>query len=276
MLQVPVDVPVIARPFVKWVGGKGAIAEHIQQHLPQRIERYYELFAGSAALFFRTEPRIEQATLCDTNLDLMLAYKMIQGQIDELIDRLYRHQNNHNKEYYYGVRAWHNLEDPLEIAARMIYLNKTCYNGLFRVNSKGEFNAPMGSYTNPKICDEENLRACNRVLQAVDIISCPFNDKRVEVKPHSVVYCDPPYHETYNGYHADRFDEVKQKKLAQLAQEWAKHSLVVISNSETPLIRQLYSGKPFVIHEIEAPRYVNCKGSERGKVQELLIVGGMK
>lgn len=237
--------PVVARPFVKWVGGKGAIASVVAAHLPDRIPQYYELFTGGGALFYHLRKRIQFATLADSNLELMIAYRVIQKDLSKLIYLLSQHAGHHSKDYYYETRNKHDLTDPIEIAARFIYLNKTCYNGLYRVNRQGRFNSPIGSYTNPTICDEQNLAACHVALRGMNIVP----------------------------YQADQFSGARQEELMHCAIEWYKRGCkVVISNSDTEYIRQLYEHKPFVIHEIRAPRSVNCKGNGRGSITELLII----
>ncbi|BBM89216.1 DNA adenine methylase [Spirochaetota bacterium] len=257
-----------ARPFIKWVGGKNAIAHVIGEYLPAEIDRYYEPFVGSGALFFSIASRVKKATLSDNNQSLMVTYKVVQQRVHDLIARLKQHAKKHSKEYYYKVRSWHDLTDDLEIAARMIYLNKTCYNGLYRVNSKNQFNVPLGSYKNPTICDAPNLIACSVVLQNVNIIYRSFD--KIVIEPNSIVYCDPPYHATYNQYHAEKFNDSLQQCLSELAKEWHKRgSFVLISNSNTDFIRSLY-GRLFKVIEVEAPRSVSCK--ERGKETELLII----
>ena len=263
--------PIRARPFVKWVGGKGAIASLITEYLPQAIPRYYELFTGGGAVFFHNHDRIESATLVDSNHELITAYEIIRNDLQKLISRLTQYQDEHSKDHYYATREKHDLTDPIEIAARFIYLNKTCYNGLYRVNRQGRFNSPMGSYVNPAICDEQNLTACHAVLQNIEIISCSFD--AIDIADNSLVYCDPPYDCNYNQYQAAQFSGAMQERIMRLAKDWHKRGCkVIISNSDTELIRNLYTRKPFRIHEITAPRSVSCKSNGRGSTTELLII----
>ena len=145
------------KPFVKWVGGKRSIIKELLQRLPKQIDRYYEPFVGGGALFFEIYNKVNFSYLSDVNVDLIVAYNTIKNKVYELINALKIHKSNHNEEYYYKIRSLQELEDPIENSARFIYLMKTCYNGLYRVNSKNEFNTPMGSYKNPTICDENNL-----------------------------------------------------------------------------------------------------------------------
>ena len=264
--------PIIARPFVKWVGGKGAILDKIKEHLPDTIKHYYELFVGGGALFFNIANRVERAFIADVNRDLITTYEVIQRDVDKLISRLKQHQEKHNKDYYYKVREQHELKDPIEIAARFIYLNKTCYNGLYRVNSQDRFNVPIGSYSNLTICNVSNLKKAHKVLQEVSIIPSSFDS--IEVEKESVVYCDPPYHKNYNQYTYNQFSEQNQRTLRETALSWLRRGCkVIISNNDTELIRTLYANKKFAIYKIQAPRVISCKNESRGNVSELLIVG---
>lgn len=261
-----------ARPFIKWVGGKASILSEIKKHLPQKIKNYYEPFLGGGSVFFGIDYAIKNAFLSDLNLELALTYQVIKKNITPLIELLRGHQEDHCKEYYYKIRENYNKKrkEPIKIASQFIYLNKTGYNGLYRVNRKNDFNVPLGSYTNPTICDEANLRNCHEVLQNVEIQPVPFAD--IKVKDNSIIYCDPPYHGVYNQYQAHVFDETMQGKLAQYAKDWYNNGCkVIISNSDTEYIRELYKCKPFTIHEIEAPRSVSCKNESRGMATELLI-----
>ncbi|MGI9256436.1 MAG: DNA adenine methylase [Salinispira sp.] len=263
--------PRTVKPFIKWVGGKGAIAPVITKKLPNKISNYYELFTGGGALFFYLHHITENAILSDSNSALMTVYQVIKSDVENLIDELHQHQKNHNKEYFYNIRRKHNLTDSIEIAARFIYLNKTCYNGLYRVNRKGEFNVPMGSYIKPIICNENNLRLCSKALQNVTIRSSSFED--IDIVSGSVIYCDPPYDCAYNNYQVEQFSNRMQELLMHKAIEWYKNGCkVVISNSDTKFIRELYARKIFTIHEIIAPRSVSCKNEGRGKTRELLII----
>ncbi len=262
--------PIKARPFIKWVGGKNGISKKILEHLPNEIENYYEPFLGGGAIFFNARNRVKNAFLSDVNGELILVYKIIRDEIDTLIETLKFHKASHSKDYYYHIRSMHNLDNPVEMAARFIYLNKTCYNGLYRVNKNNEFNVPMGSYKNPAILDEDNLRACSEVLQDVNLEFGSFEN--LEVHKNSVVYCDPPYDETYNQYTSNKFERDMQEKLRDKAIEWSKQGAkVIISNADTNYIRELYSDKMFNIIEIQAPRYLSCKNDGRDGVQELLI-----
>ena len=182
MPQAPLPNVHSAKPFVKWVGGKRSLLPELLSRMPAKFNNYYEPFVGGGALFFslKNEGRIDfaggggQAFLSDVNFDLINTYQVIQRDPEPLIQKLRQHAVKHSKDYYYKIRSQHQLDDRVEIAARFIYLNKTCYNGLWRVNSKGEFNVPLGSYKKPAICQEALLLACHGALQGVDIRSRDF------------------------------------------------------------------------------------------------------
>ncbi len=216
-----------------------------------------------------------RALLRDINFDLINTYQVIQRDPEPLIARLKQHASRHCKDYYYQLRSQHQLDDRVEIAARFIYLNKTCFNGLWRVNSKGEFNVPMGSYKNPAICQEDNLRACHVALQGVDVRLRDF--RKLNAGADDFVYFDPPYQPlsataSFTSYAKSSFGEGEQKTLRDvclaLHDQGAK---VMLSNSDTPLIRALYAGGVFTIEKVQAPRYVNSRADARGAVNELLI-----
>lgn len=260
-----------ATPFLKWVGGKRGIIEELKKRIP-KFSSYYEAFVGGGALFFELEPK--KAFLSDANLDLVLTYKVIQQAPQKLIELLKKHQKNHCEEYYYKQRAKHELEDPIAIAARMIYLNKTCFNGLFRVNKKGEFNVPMGKYANPGICQEANIMLCHKALKHAKI---EFRDyTTITPKAGDFVYFDPPYHPTnetsFTAYSSGDFSEKDQSDLATFCTELHKKGVhVMISNSNTKFIRNLYKSNIFKIGIVNAPRLVNCKPNGRSSVEEVLI-----
>lgn len=263
-----------ACPFVKWVGGKRSIVSELVKRMPKDFNDYYEAFVGGGALFFETVETINKAYLSDKNLDLILCYAVIKKNPSKLIELLKKHKQKHNEEYYYKIRFQHELQDPIEIAARFIYLNKTCYNGLYRVNKKGEFNVPVGKYANPNIMDEENLNKCTAVLQKADIKHKDFTD--IEAKKGDFVYFDPPYHPTtetsFTNYTHSDFTEKDQERLRDFIEVLHKRGVfVMLSNSDTQYIKELYKKSYFNIDIIEAPRYVNCKPTKRNVVKEVLI-----
>jgi DNA adenine methylase len=277
---LPVDVKEstslkgIATPFVKWVGGKRSIIDDLKAHLPDNFNDYYEPFIGGGALFFALHQRLRKAHLSDTNLDLIIAYRMVQQAPEKLLELLKEHAQKHSEEYYYKVRDRHFLQDPVEKAARLLYLNKTCYNGLWRVNSKGKFNVPIGRYKNPGIVQEENILACCNALQAVDIQLADFDE--IQPMEGDFVYFDPPYYPmddaSFTRYAKLDFTEQDQVRLRNFVLELSKKGVnVMLSNSDTTFIRDLYKSKPFKTATVQAPRFVNCKSNKRNPVNEVLI-----
>ena len=260
-----------AAPFLKWAGGKRALVPDISRLLPPAFNDYWEPFLGGGAVFFSLENRIRHAHLSDLNLDLIITYRMIQKNPEPIIALLERHSESHSRSHYHAVREEHEEQDPVVLAARFVYLNKTCYNGLYRVNKSGKFNVPMGSYETPLICDAENLRAAARVLQKATLRTGSFDDSRIAPQRGDVVYCDPPYDGTFAAYTDGGFGSEEQESLRDRATEWADAGAhVVLSNSDTPLIRSLYGGWTLV--EVQAARNINSNGAGRSKVGELLIV----
>ncbi len=263
-----------ALPFVKWVGGKRSIISELVGRLPKTFNNYYEPFVGGGALFFEIADKLKSAYLSDTNIDLVITYNVIKKDLPKLIELIKIHAQNHNESYYYRIRDKHSIQDPIEIAARLIYLNKTCYNGLYRVNKKGEFNVPIGSYTNPTILQEKNLSACNKALQSVKIEYQEFD----HIKPikGDFVYFDPPYHPTsetsFTTYSKLDFTEKDHIRLAEFFLKLHKIGVkLMLSNSNTKFIKELYKNNAFKVEIVHAPRFVNCKPKGRKDVQELLI-----
>ena len=260
------------KPFVKWVGGKRGVMNELLSRIPKQINHYYEPFVGGGALFFNIYNKVNHSYLSDLNVDLIVAYNIIKSDLKELIEVLKIHHKNHNEEYYYHIRS-QNLNCPVDNTARFIYLMKTCYNGLYRVNNKNEFNTPMGRYVNPIICDEENLLVVSRSLTHATI---QYNDfSRIEPQAGDFVYFDPPYHPTtedsFIKYVSNGFSEKDQERLRDFAIELSKNGVnVMISNSDDNYIIDLYK-KHFKIEKILAPRVVNCKADKRQSVFEVLI-----
>lgn len=242
--------------------------------LPPAFSEYWEPFVGGGALFFEIQDRLTTATLSDSNFDLILAYKAIRERPDALIAKLRDHARQHDSDYYYKVRKQFTLQDPIDIAARFMYLNKTCFNGLYRVNKAGEFNVPMGSYVNPEIIQAENIALCNVVLQKATVEYREFDT--ITPKKGDFVYFDPPYHPiSSNGftkYTKLDFSEKDQERLRDFAVKLDKQGVkVMLSNSDTPYIRSLFGGKTWHLAMVQAPRNVNCKPEGRGNVGELII-----
>ncbi|MCY4146655.1 MAG: Dam family site-specific DNA-(adenine-N6)-methyltransferase, partial [Chloroflexi bacterium] len=219
-------------------------------------------------------PPPQGASLFDINFDLVIAYQVVQRETEPLIIKLHEHAANHSKDYYYHIRNQHQLADRVGIAARFIYLNKTCFNGLWRVNSKGEFNVPLGSYENPAICQPEVLRACHVSLQGVDVRLRDF--RKLAVGAGDFVYLDPPYHTQKSGgftkYAQGDFGKGEHEALRDLCLKLHERGVkFMLSNSDTPLVRALYADAPFAIEEVQAPRMVNRNPAGRGAVNELLV-----
>ncbi len=263
----PVIREAIARPFLKWAGGKRSILPELLERLPGEYKNYCEPFLGGGALFFAAKP--QSAYLSDVNFHLVLTFIAVRDDVDRLIANLKIHAAKHSKEYYLQARQRLSREkDPTKVGALLIYLNKTCYNGLYRVNKSGEFNVPIGSYVSPTILDEENLRAASKSLQGAGIMQHVF--WHTMVQPGNFYYLDPPYHKTFDGYDSSRFGDSDHTHLAAFCRTLDKSEcFFMISNSDNSFVRGLYQG--FYIEQVQASRNVSCKGDQRGKETELII-----
>jgi DNA adenine methylase len=267
----------LPRPFLKWAGGKSQLISQYVPYFPQNFATYYEPFLGGGAVFFYLFSKSTKkfpAVLTDINPELVNVYCCVRDRVEELIELLAQHQNNHSQEYYYQMRS-QLTGTPVEMAARLIYLNKTCFNGLYRENSKGEFNVPMGKYKNPTICNAELLRVVSASLQSVEMEIRPFDTVLDFATAEDFVYFDPPYHplsntSNFTGYSRYSFNQQDQIRLRNTFVELAGRGVkVMLSNSDCPFIRELY--KNFQIHEILAARAINSKAEKRGKINELLV-----
>ena len=261
-----------AGPFLKWAGGKGRLLAQYQPLFPESFGRYFEPFVGAGAVFFHLAPG--EAHLSDVNPELVNAYSVIRDHVDALIETLAGYQ--HDREFYYALRAVDpETLSPVERAARIIYLNKTCFNGLYRVNRRGQFNVPFGDYKNPRICDETGLRAAHAALQGVSVTHQGFDAVLAEAKSGDFVYFDPPYHPlsptaSFTSYAADDFGPEDQIRLAAVFRRLdAKGVKIMLSNSDTPFIRDLYEG--FHIQQVWAPRAINRDASKRKGVPEVVV-----
>lgn len=263
----PLTRTISARPFLKWVGGKRSILHELVKRLPKSYQTYCEPFVGGGALFFAVQPK--QAYLSDINFHLVVTFQVVRDDVDNLIDWLKTHERKHNKTYYYQARKrLFKEENPVKIAALVIYLNKTCFNGLYRVNKQGFFNVPMGDYKDPSIVDEENLRNCSKLLQNVEIEQQDF--RQITPYKNNFYYLDPPYHQLYAGYNGAGFGDKEHKELADFCQAIDKKGgYFMVSNSDTPLVRSIYKG--YTIEEVFASRSVSCKAHQRGRENELII-----
>ena len=268
-----------AHPFAKWCGGKTKLLPEILPRLPEKIRTYYEPFLGGGAVFFAlaAEGRFKRAVVGDANKELMETYASLLVEPDKVIALLSKHV--YDEEYYYAVRASRPRSSAAR-AARMIYLNRTGFNGLYRVNRKGEFNVPFGRYTNPTICDEENLRAVSRTIRSCGSFRGKAGDFELTAKKArkgDAVYYDPPYvplskTANFTAYVKGGFGEAEHVRLRDCFKALDERGVhVLLSNSDTPLVRRLYKG--FRISKVKAPRRINSKGVKRGDVSELLISG---
>lgn len=266
VLSLELSIPP-AKPFVKWVGGKRSVVNELQRRMPVSFDGYHEAFAGGGALFFATQSN--PAHLSDANLHLILTYRAIRDDLGAVIAELAKHQKNHKKEYYLKARkALNSQSDCVKIAALFIYLNKTCFNGLYRVNKAGEFNVPMGSYKNPNILDEENLNSVSRVLQGVELVHHGF--EHTPIKKGAFYYVDPPYHQTYSGYGSAGFADKAHQQLADFCHQIDKiGGYFMLSNSNTDFINKIYN--KYCIEKVSALRSVSCKANQRGREDECII-----
>ena len=273
--------PLLCRPFVKWVGGKRSIVQELMARMPPEdsYKNYFEPFVGGGRLFFESALSNKKAFLSDVNENLIYSYYWVRKDPARLLERLGKLKQNHSKESYYEARKEFQdaasqkrkeKEDSLSKAAFLIYLNKTCYNGLYRVNSKGEFNVPIGSYKNPSIYDEQNILNCSKLLQNAEISVKSYQD--VKPRKNDFVYLDPPYDEAFAQYDKDGFGKQSQKDLFAYVEALDKKGVsIMLSNSDTQHIRKLYYDKKFHLHHIDSARTISCKSSQRGKQKELLI-----
>ncbi|MGL5192716.1 MAG: DNA adenine methylase [Chroococcales cyanobacterium] len=269
---------VLPRPFLKWAGGKTQLLQQYQPLFPPQFKNYYEPFLGGGAVFFylfKEHSSGFNAVLSDVNEELINMYRCVQTDVEVLIKELKSHHRKHNSEYYYKIRAEKNKK-PVKKAARIIYLNKTCFNGLYRENSKGQFNVPIGRYKNPTICNAELLRADSQALQGVKLEVRDFYKVLDEAKTdQDFVYFDPPYYPLSNtsqftSYSRYNFNEEDQFRLRDVFAELASREVkVMLSNSDCPFIRELY--EEFPIHEVSAARSINSKGTHRGKISEVVV-----
>ncbi len=269
------------RPFIKWAGGKGRLLDQYAALFPQDWQRYHEPFLGGGAVFFHLQPQglmgpgEQGAYLSDINPALVNVYRCVRDQGDALLERLQIHQRLHCREYYYQVRSQHDLSG-LDHAARFIYLNKTCYNGLYRENRQGQFNVPMGQYKKPAIYDPERLRTASVALQGTQLQRQGFTAILDQAQgPTDFVYFDPPYFplsptSSFTAYSRAAFGEAEQRQLREVFGVLAQNGVkVMLSNSDCPFIRELY--RDFPIHTITAGRVINSKGGRRGKITEVVV-----
>jgi DNA adenine methylase len=292
---------ITAKPFLKWAGGKGQLIDDIDSRLPEgllseQIDTYVEPFIGGGAVFFHMAvnfPWLKRFVLIDVNEDLVNCYAAIREQVSDVVAELkqlekkyFDSEEDERQGLFLQVRENFNADkghvSREKTTARLIFLNKTCFNGLYRVNSKGKFNVPFGKYTNPKICDERNLKAASKVLQQADIIYGDFTLAREYIGENTFFYFDPPYRPisktaSFTSYAKDSFSEEDQIKLAEFCREVDRGGgKFLLSNSdpknEDPK-DHFFEGhyKGFTIDRVKASRAINCKAEGRGLINELLI-----
>lgn len=297
-----------ARPFLKWAGGKTQLLDELYKRLPLsliqsgEIERYVEPFVGGGALFFflKRNFKIKEAFLMDINKELIIGYKVVQRNVNELIHELSIMEEMYlklpeqgRKDFYYNIRDEYNEQkegfdyanynfDWIKRAAYLIFLNKTCFNGLYRLNRKGEFNVPFGKYKNPVICDAENLIEVSKALIDTEIICADFEESKKYIRRNTLVYLDPPYRplnntSSFTSYNEDGFDDYDQMRLANFFKEMDKlGAYLMLSNSdpkneneEDDFFDRLYEG--FIIERVKAKRCINSNAHKRGDINELVI-----
>ncbi|MBE2184433.1 MAG: DNA adenine methylase, partial [Anaerolineae bacterium] len=278
---MPVELDLTAvkvRPVLKWVGGKSRLLPEILPRLPASFHAYHEPFIGGGALFFNlgTQETPRNFYLSDLNQALIDVYQALRDCVDEVITLLHEHE--YESDHYYKIRALDPKHLALpERAARVLYLNKTCYNGLYRENKSGQFNVPFGRYKNPNICDEPNLRGASAVLKRAQIEQRHFSTVLEAAQPGDFVYFDPPYDPVsatanFTAYSRYGFSQQDQIELRDAFAELTRRGVyAMLSNSDTPFIRQLYAD--FNVHTVYAARAINSKAGARGKVSEVLVCG---
>ncbi len=296
-----------ARPFLKWAGGKKQLLDEFYKRFPDemkmgKIQRYVEPFVGGGAVFFfvATKFRIKECHIFDINEELFLTYNVVKNDVDELVEALKALEseffalNTGRGSYYYRIREQFNKSKNelnfnkynhnwIERAAQVIFLNRTCFNGLFRVNSNGEFNVPYGRYKNPSILNEENLRNVSKLLENTEIHLGDFANCEPLVDSHTFVYLDPPYRplnqtSSFTSYYKSNFNDKDHKRLAEFYKVLDKKGAKLMlsnsdpknENSDDDFFEELYSG--FRIERVPARRMINCNGAKRGAIDELVII----
>ncbi|MEO7427161.1 MAG: DNA adenine methylase [Fibrobacteria bacterium] len=270
----------LVQPFLKWAGGKRQLLPDIRNHLPdpKKYAGYYEPFIGGGAVLFDVQPK--KAVINDVNGEIINAYKVIRDHTDELISALRKHKNE--AEYFYQLREFdrqpaYAKSSPVDRAARILFLNKTCYNGLFRVNSRGQFNVPFGKYKNPNIVNEAGLKGVGEYLRDADITfrNGDFGAALAGIKKNAFVYFDPPYHplsdtSSFTGYTLQGFGEEEQIRLKKLCDRLDRLGCkFLLSNSYCDFVRELYKGYKQI--KLQASRNINSVGASRGKISEILV-----
>jgi DNA adenine methylase len=271
----------LVRPFLKWAGGKRQLIPEIKKHIPGKFNRYFEPFVGGGALFLGLQR--SKVVINDSNSELTNCYSIIRDSVDELIELLKFYQDKNQEDSYYMVREMDRSPEfkdksKVERAARLIYLNKTCYNGLFRVNSQGQFNVPFGRYKNPNILDEAVLKAVSKYLSGCEImiLNVDFADAIETASRGDFIYFDPPYDPvsstaSFTGYDVNGFNKTEQNRLKKCVDKLTDRGCrVLLSNAHTPFIVELY--RDYIQVKVAANRAINSIADKRGKVDEILIM----
>ncbi|NET59843.1 MAG: DNA adenine methylase, partial [Symploca sp. SIO2E6] len=272
----------LVQAFLKWAGGKRQLIPVIKNFVPKKYTQYYEPFLGAGAVLFAIQPT--KAVINDTNSELINCYQVIKEKPEELLTLCQYHKDYNSKEHYYELRALDRSDDfnnlsTVERAARIIYLNKTCFNGLFRVNSSGQFNVPYGNYSNPSIADASLIRAVSTYLNQANIriIEGDFEPVVATARKGDFIYFDPPYYpisdtSSFTGYSINGFGQEEQIRLKNTCDKLSDRGCqVLLSNSAAAFIRSLYDDSRYEIVEVKASRAINAVGSKRGQISELLI-----
>ena len=283
--RIKVSSNQLVRPFLKWAGGKRQLLPEIRRYIPKKIQgTYYEPFIGGGAVFFDIQPK--KAVINDRNSELIDCYEVIRDSVDDLIEELKKHQQNHSENYYYEIRGWDRRKEypqnksRIERAARIIFLNKTCYNGLFRVNSQGQFNVPFGRHKKVNIFDEAVLRAVSQYLNAkqnkIEITNKDFADALMSAKKGDFIYFDPPYDPvsstaSFTKYDINGFNRDEQRRLKEVVEDLDNRGCqILLSNAYTDFISDLYCNYRKI--KISANRSINSNALKRGKVDEILVL----
>jgi len=262
----------MSAPFLKWAGGKRALVPTLAALMPASYGDYYEPFVGGGAVFFALGPK--RAFLNDANEELINCYAVVRDRLDELLVALSGHVNT--EAHYLSTRRQRPEDlDDVARAARLIYLNRTCFNGLYRVNRNGEFNTPYGHYRNPTLVPERSLREASAALQGVTVTATGYREACANARRGDLVYLDPPYvpvgeYADFRRYHCEQFREDDHEELARLFKDLdARGCHVRLSNAYTPFVLDLYAD--WTIHEVTARRAINSKGSGRGPIREVVV-----
>jgi DNA adenine methylase len=272
------QVSAFARPFLKWAGGKSQLLPQFERLYPKGpIGTYIEGFLGSGAVFFHVAAKLkpERTVLCDNNEELIRTFEAVRKDVEGVLSLLRSHKKKHGLQYFHRMRTY-KPTTPTTSAARLIYLNKTCFNGLYRVNSKGGFNVPIGRYTNPRIFDEDELRQASRALRDAKLRTSDFRELPTFAEEGDFIYLDPPYHPRsdtayFTSYTRTAFGVADQEELAAVFAALARRKCkVMLSNSDTPLVHKLYRG--FRIEKVSARRNINSRAERRGPIDEVVVL----